>query len=123
VLNILSRGLAYAQSTDCGNHVLHVPLLAPNFGDFSVADDEAGVRLFDGPGRLWKRRASTISYSSLNSLRVMDRSRAASRTPLCANSMILDATKRVAGSSLSRRPSSAHTPHDRHGADRFGVEG
>ena len=56
-----------------------------------------------------KRRASTISYSSLNSLRVMDRSRAASRTPLCANSMILDATKRVAGSSLSLRPNSAHT--------------
>ena len=52
---------------------------------------------------------STISYSSLNSLRVLDRSRAASRTPLRANSMILDATKRVAGSSLSLRPNSAHT--------------
>ena len=55
-----------------------------------------------------KRRASTTSYSSLNSLRVMDRSRAASKTPLCANSMILDATKRVAGSSLSLRPNSPH---------------
>jgi hypothetical protein len=42
-------------------------------------------------------------------LRVIDRSRAASRTPLCANSMILDATKRVAESSLSHRPNSAHT--------------
>jgi hypothetical protein len=55
------------------------------------------------------RGTSSISYSSLNSLRVIDRSRATSRTPLCANSMILDATKRVAGSSLSRRPNSAHT--------------
>ena len=61
------------------------------------------------PRSTLSRGHSTISYSSLNSLRVIDRSRATSRTPLCANSMILDATKRVAGSSLSRRPNSAHT--------------
>jgi hypothetical protein len=68
---------------------------------------QASVSLTDQGGG--KRRASTISYSSLNSLRVMDRSRAVSGTPLCANSMILDATKRVAGSSLSLKPNSAHT--------------
>jgi hypothetical protein len=58
---------------------------------------------------LRNRCTSGISYSSLNFLRVIDRSIAASTTPLCANSMILDATNRMARSSLSRRPNSAHT--------------
>jgi hypothetical protein len=58
---------------------------------------------------LRNRCTSAISYSSLNFLRVIDRSFAASTTPLCANSMILDATKRMARSSLSCRPNSAHT--------------
>ena len=58
---------------------------------------------------LRNRCTSGISYSSLNFLRVIDRSIAASTTPLCANSMILDATNRMARSSLSRRPNSAQT--------------
>ena len=37
-----------------------------------------------------KRRASTTSYSSLNSLRVIDRSRAASRTPLFVARTLVD---------------------------------
>jgi hypothetical protein len=45
----------------------------------------------------------------LELLRVIDRSIAASTTPLSANSMILDATNRMARSSLSRRPNSAQT--------------
>jgi hypothetical protein len=70
-----------------------------------------------------KRRASTTRYSSLNSLRVMDRSRAASKTPLCANSMILDATKRVAVVFVAQTQLSAHAlKHDRHVSDRFGFE-
>ena len=62
MLNILSRRLAYAQSTDCGNHVLHVPLLAPNLGGFSVADDEADVRRFYG-------RKVAVSAESSTSVR------------------------------------------------------
>jgi hypothetical protein len=62
-----------------------------------------------GGSTLRNRCTSGISYSSLNFLRVIDRSIAASTTPLCANSMILDATNRMARSSLSRRPNSAHT--------------
>ena len=50
VLNILSRRLAYAQSTDCGNHYSMRPLLAPNLGGFSMKQapvssaDQGGLR-------------------------------------------------------------------------------
>ena len=66
-----------------------------------------------------KRRAFTISYSSLNSLRVMDRSRAASRMPLCANcdqahgGVVFVAQIQLCAHALKR---------DRNDADRFGLE-
>jgi hypothetical protein len=52
---------------------------------------------------------SATVQSSLNSFSVSARSLARSRIPRRANFMILDATNRVAGSSLVRRPISAHT--------------
>ena len=48
MLNILSRRLAYAQSTDCGNHVLHAAVACTKSWRLF---DEAGVGLLDGPGR------------------------------------------------------------------------
>jgi hypothetical protein len=47
VLNILSRRLAYAQSTDCGNRVLHAAVGCTKSWRLF---DEAGVRFLDGLG-------------------------------------------------------------------------
>ena len=70
-----------------------------------------------------KRRASTTSNSSLNSLRVMDHSRAASKTPLCKFDDLGCDQARGGVVFVAQTQLSAHAlKHDRHVSDRFGFE-